>query len=157
MPEEININRIDWQAAEYKHKERNADWFWTIGLIAILMCIGAIWFKNYVFAIFILISGGSLIMFTLRTPQILGFTIDKDGLSIGKELHPWQKIKGFNIKNSETEPKLLIQTSRHFLPIYTIPLPSNLVNDVRDALLQIIPEVEIEESRSMLFMEKIGF
>ena len=155
--EEINIERIEWQATEYTHKERGADWFWTIGLVTLVVCILAIWFHNYVFAIFVLISGGSLILFTLRHPQTMTFSIDKEGLSIGKDLHPWNKIKGFRVKDDSINPKLLVMTSRHFLPIYTIPLNLGIVTTTKETLLKIVPEMQIEESNSMLFMEKLGF
>lgn len=157
MAQEITIERIEWQAPEYTHKERSTDWFWSIGLGALALCIGAVWFHNYVFAIFILISGASLIMFTLRHPQIMTFAIDKEGLIIDKEVHPWNKVKGFRIKDDGIYPKLLVLTAKQFMPMYTIPLVPNIVADVKDTLLKIIPETEIEESRSTLFMEKIGF
>lgn len=155
--DETNIERIEWQATEYNHKERGADWFWTIGLVTLVVCITAIWFHNYVFALFVLISGGSLILFTLRHPQVMTFSIDKEGLSIGKDLHTWNKIKGFRVKDDGINPKLLVMTSRHFLPIYTIPLSLELVASIKEVLLRIIPEMQIEESGSMIFMEKLGF
>lgn len=155
--EETTIERIEWQAPEYTHKERSNDWFWSIGLGALALCIGALWFHNYVFAIFIFVSGVSLIMFTLRHPQMVTFAIDKDGLVVGKDTHPWNKVKGFRIKDDGIYPKLLVLTSKHFMPMYTIPLIPNLVADVKDALLKVTPEIEIEESHSTLFMEKIGF
>jgi hypothetical protein len=155
--EDRDIERIEWQAAEYTHKERKADWFWALGLVALVICVLALWFHNYVFAIFVVVSGVCLAMFTLRHPQTVNFVIDKEGLIVGKDVHPWNKIKGFRIKDDDTDPKLLIVTARQFLPVYTISLPTNLVEDIRDALVGMVPEVEIQESKSMLFMEKIGF
>ena len=155
--EEVHIERIEWQAPEYTHKERSTDWFWYVGLGVLVLSIAAIWFHNYVFAIFILISGVSLIMFNIRHPQIMTFAIDNDGLMVGKDIHPWNKIKGFRVKDNDTDPKLLVITSRHFMPIYAIPLLPNISKEVKEALLKVASEVEIEESRSALFMDKIGF
>ncbi len=155
--EEIVINPIEWSAPEYSHKERTMDWFWSIGLIALVGAIIAIWFGNYIFAIFILISGACLILFTLRHPQEITFSVKTEGLTIGKDSYEWKTIKGFHIKRGNPDGKLLILTSKHFLPIYTIPLPENLIQEVGDSLLKIIPNIDLEESRSVLFMEKIGF
>ena len=141
------------------HRERSNDWFWAIGLITIFASGVAVWFGNGLFAIFILISGASLILFTLKHPQNITYIIENKGLMMGKNLYPWKSIKSFNIKNNESESfaKLFIETSKYFLPIYTIPLPKELVDEIKKTLPEILPQSEIEESKSMLFMEKLGF
>ena len=157
--DEIKIEKIEWSAPEYSHKERSNDWFWTIGIITIIACGIALWLRNNVFAIFLLISGGCLIMFTMRHPRDITYIIETKGLSMGKDLHPWKDIKSFNIKDDEPGiyAKLLIETSKYVLPIYTIPLPKNEMDEVKEVLLKVSKRSEINESQSMLFMEKLGF
>lgn len=157
--DEIIIDTIEWSAPEYSHKERDNDWFWTIGLITIIACGITIWLHNYVFAIFILLSGFCLVMFTMRPPQEVTFIIETKGLTMGRELHEWKKIKSFNINKKITGDysKLLIETSKHFLPIYTLPFPKELENNIKENLLKVIPRSEIHESQSMAFAEKLGF
>jgi hypothetical protein len=157
--DEIKINTIEWSAPEYNHKERGPDWFWALGLITIVACGIAFWTHNTIFAIFLVISGACLIMFTLRHPPDVNYIVETKGLSMGKDLYMWKSIKSFNIKNNETDPyaKLLIETSKHFLPIYTIPLPKEKIDEMKETLLKLIPRSEINESGSMLFAEKIGF
>ncbi len=155
--EEIIIDTIEWQAPEYTHKKRSVDFLWTIGLIALLASGVAFWFTSYIFAIFILISGACLIMFTIREPEEINFSIKTEGLMVGKDKHEWKSIKGFNIKSGEPYGKLLIETSRYFLPVYTIPIPSSLIKRAKESLQKVIPNIEIMESGSMAFAEKIGF
>lgn len=157
--DEIKINTIQWSTPEYSHKERGNDWFWAIGLITIIACGIAIWLHNYVFAVFLLISGCCLIMFTMRHPQDVTFIIETKGLTMERDLYEWKNIKSFNIKNNDSDvyAKLLIETSKHFLPIYTIPLPKEMVGEIKETLLKLIPRSEIDESKSMIFMEKLGF
>lgn len=155
--EEITITPIEWSAPEYSHKEKTVDWFWTIGLLALVGFGIAVWFHNYLFAIFILISGASLILFTLRAPQVVPLSITSDGISMGKEKYEWKQIKGFRIKSAEPYSKLLILTSKKFLPLYTISFPKELTPDIREALTKATTALDLEESHSMLFMEKIGF
>ena len=157
--DEIKINTLQWSAPEYSHKERDNDWFWTLGVITIVACGIALWFHNYLFAVFIFISGCCLIMFTLRHPQDVTYIIETKGLSMGKDLYTWRSLKSFNIKNKEEDAfaKIIIETSKYFLPVYTIPLPKELENEAKEALLKILPRSEVDESPSMLFMEKLGF
>lgn len=157
--DEIKINTIEWSAPEYTHKERGNDWFWTLGLITIVACGIAIWLHNYVFAVFLVISGCCLIMFTMRRPQDITFIVETKGLTMGRDLHTWKSLKSFNIKNNEHDvyAKLLIETSKYFLPIYTLPFPKEKIDEVKEALLKVLPRSEIDESKSMIFMEKLGF
>jgi len=156
--EEINIDKVEWTTLEHEHKEHNVDWFWAIGLIVIISAGASIWMKNYLFAIFIFISGASLIFITLRKPQEITFSFDTKGLIMGGSSHPWKEIKGFNIIKGETNDLLLVETSKQFLPIYTITIPQNLTTEIKESLLKVIPiNSEIKESPSMKFMEKLGF
>ena len=157
--DEIKINTLQWSAPEYSHKERDNDWFWTLGVITIVACGIALWFHNYLFAVFIFISGCCLIMFTLRHPQDVTYIIETKGLSMGKDLYTWKSLKSFNIKNKEEDifAKIIIETSKYFLPVYTIPLPKELEDEAKETLLKILPRSEVDESPSMLFMEKLGF
>jgi len=157
--DEIKLNTIEWTVPEYSHKERDNDWFWTLGLITIVSCGIAIWLHNYVFAIFLFVAGSSLILFTIRHPQEITYKIETKGLTMGKDLYPWKSLKSFNFKNIETEPfaKLMIETSKYFLPIYTIPVPKEQEQKIKETLLLVIPRSEIDESKSMVFMEKLGF
>ena len=157
--DEIQIKTIEWTTPEYKKKERTNDWFWAVGLVTIVACVLAVWFHNYVFAIFLLLSGASLVMLSITTPQHITYTIETKGLSMGREKYPWKKVKGFNIKEKEGEEysKLIIELDKYFLPIYRISVPHELIPELKENLLKVTPRIEIDESKSMMFMEKLGF
>lgn len=154
--DEIILETLEWEAPEYNHKKRTPDFLWTIGLIAIAIAITSIWFGNLVFAIFVLVAGGSLIMFTIREPDNMSFSIKTEGLMVGKDKYEWKNIKGFNIIKGDSYGKLLIETSKYFLPVYAIPLPNSIMEEVKIELSKVIPKVEIKESASVAFAEKIG-
>jgi len=156
MPNEIEIDKIQWTALEYEHKEHSSDWFWAVGLITLLAVGLTIWFKNYLFAIFIFISGASLILFSVRHPQEVPFSIETEGLVMGKYKYPWKQIKGFDIKKRNGQHKLLIELNKYFLPVYTISIPSELAPQIKNTLDELLPRVELDESKSMLLMEKMG-
>lgn len=155
--EEVSIEKIEWQAPEYTHKKRDMDFFWVIGLLTVVSAVVAIFMHNYLFAVFLIISGFCLILFTMRTPEVMTCIIERTGLTFGRDKYEWKEIKSFHIKKNEPFAKLLIHTSKHFLPVYTIPLPQDLIEKVRQSLLNMVPNVEMEESQSVLFMEKLGF
>ena len=66
-------------------------------------------------------------------------------------------MKGFHIKKEDDYALLLIELNKYLLPIYTIPLPLDQVQSVKESLLKVIPNIELEENKSMKFMEKTPF
>lgn len=155
--EEIIIDKLEWTAPEYNHTERNPDWFWTIGLIGLVGFGLALWFHNYLFALFILVAGVSLFFFSLRAPHDMVHIIETKGITLGEDFFEWKKIKGFNLINKKPNGKLLIYTTKHFLPIYTLMVPEDLMSEVKETMLKISPVLEIEEPKINQFMEKMGF
>ena len=156
--EEIVFKTISWSVPEYNHKERSVDWIWGFGIIAFIFAVGALFTGNYLFAVFILVGGGTMILFTVRKPEDMQISIATEGFSIGREKYEWKSIKGFRIKKTNTGAKLIIRTGKHFLPTFTIPIPDELISETKETLLKVLPVMEeLDESPSMLFMEKIGF
>ena len=155
--DEIIIDRIEWSAPEYKHKEKSIDFLWSVGVIAIVLFGFAIWMSNYLFAIFILLSGSSLILFSVRHPQEVHFVIETNSITIGKDKYKWKDVKGFNIKKEDEYAVLLIELNKYLLPVYTIPIPLDQASEIKQSLSKIIPNIDLEESKSVKFMEKIGF
>lgn len=157
MNEDIALETIEWRSYEYKHKEKSIDFLWGIGIVSVILFVLAIWFKNYIFGIFILVSGGLLIMFGIKHPEEVSYKIDSDGLTIGKDTYTWKKVKGFSIKKYEDDAKLLVELDKYFLPVYTIHMPLEIEQKVKQNIKKIVEQKELRESQSMLFMEKIGF
>lgn len=157
MENKPQIEPHTWNGPEYKHAPKSIDWLWTIGLLAVVGFVVALFFHNYIFGIFILVSGATLIFFSIRHPQDVSFLLTKDSINIAGKEYPYKKLKGFKIKENEEENKLLIMTDGHFLPILTIPLPIESSKQVYDILIEFLPELPLEESPSMIFMEKLGF
>ncbi len=156
--DEIILKTTSWSFPEYNHIERSVDWFWGVGIVAFLFAVGAIFIGNYMFAVFILVGGASIILFNIRRPRDITITIETDGFTIGNEKHEWKKMKGFRIKKTDTGSKLLIRTGQKFLPTFTIPLSQDIEQDVKESLSKVLTVMdELDESPSVVFMEKLGF
>lgn len=157
--EEQEIEKIKWASPEYINKDHSNDWFWTVALVAIVGCIVAVWFKSYVFAIFIFISGISLVMFAIKQSKILEFTISNKGIVVNNEEFLWKNLKSFNVKIEEDMEfnKLFIETNKNFLPIYTFLIPKEMTDSIKKEIAKKIVKSEINESRTIQIAEKMGF
>lgn len=155
--EDTKNQSLSWTAPEYTHRPKSVDFLWGVGLLGLIGTVISIFLGNYIFAIFIILSSVMLIIFATRHPHEANFEINNTGIVFGEENHPYKNIKGFIIRDANPYSKLIIETNKYFLPIYTIPLPHELEEDVYDILSQVIEEKEIEETHSSKFMERIGF
>lgn len=155
--EEIHLETISWEIPEYKHIERSIDWIWGAGIIILLCAIISAVLGNYMFAVFILVGGSSIVLFNVRSPRTILIQIKTEGFSIGNETHEWKKIKGFRIKKRNDGKLLLIQTAERFLPIRSIPAPEELSEKIKESLKKVIPTIDdLDESPMVVFMEKLG-
>ncbi len=146
---------LTWQAFEYEHQPKSNDWLWTLGFIVLISAGVAVYFHTYLFAIFILISGFMLIYFKVSPPHEYNIEINESSIKIDEYVHEFKNLKGYTIIEGE-KPKLLIETSKHFLPIISIPMPQYAENSVKVMLSDVLPELELTESKAMLIADKLG-
>jgi len=150
-------NKLNWSALEYEEKTRSMDWFWALGIAVVAISITAIIYSNYFFAILIILSGILLGFFAIKKPEMVSYELNKKGLKIKTRLFPYDTIKSFFVK---TSPKsiLFIKSGRMFMPILSIPIENNLIEEIKDVMLSNnIKEEEIKENPSEKIMDSLGF
>lgn len=143
---------------EYTYQEKTPDWFWALGIIALSTSVVSIIYKNYLFAIFIILAAVALVFAGIRKPKAIQFTINKNGVKIGDHLYQYKNLKSFWIHESEEEKILLIMSKSTLMPLMSIPLMKDSpVSRIREILLAHIPEERHEQPASHKFMEYLGF
>jgi len=151
-------NKISWKALEYKRKEKTVDWYWAVGLIALAVIVTSIILHDTLFAILILISTIILVSFSIADPRIVQVSINRNGITVEKEMYPFSTIESFWIESTDRENrKVLLKSKRVIMPLIAIPLEELHHQDVREYLLQYLPEIEMHEPLSQKIMERLGF
>ena len=149
--------KLSWSALEYEDKDRNADWFWALGVIVITSSIASIVFGDYFFAALLIISGLLLGFFAVKKPDMVIYELDENGLKIRNRLYPYQNIKSFWVRVN-VKPMLFVKSERLFMPIISIPIEDNMAEEIHSVLFsQNIPEEEMKEHPSEKIMEVLGF
>lgn len=150
--------KVEWVAMEYAYQEKTPDWFWALGIIALSTSIISIIYKNYLFAIFIILAAVALTFVGIRKPKAIRFTINKDGVKVDDRLYPYKNLKSFWIHESEKEKNLLVMSDSALLPLMSLPLMEDSpIAELREILLAYIPEERLEEPASHKIMEYLGF
>lgn len=149
--------KISWRAHEFKEAERNADWFWAVGLIAVSLSVIAFVFINFLLGILIIVTTIALILNAVRKPEFVTFAFDNEGFSIENERHSYEDLHSFGISDASGEKKLIIRTHKFFAPYFVVPLEGVDENSVREKLSAHIPEEDLHEPVSHMIMEYLGF
>lgn len=149
---------ITWTAHEHSHTDKGSDWFWALGIIAVSAAVVAVLFKNFLFALLIIIGAFTMALLSSRKPQELTFSLTPRGIVIGDSLYPYQMLVGFWIRNREGAHPILIVDARRFMtPHLVIDLNGVDAEQVHAYLLEHLPEEELEEPLSQRLLEMFGF
>ena len=150
--------QITWKAPEHHHTEKGNDWFWALGIVAIAGAIVALLFKNFLFALLIVIGSFTMSLLAAKPARILSFTLTERGILIDGSLYPYQILVAFWIEDrTENHPLLIIDSSRFLTPHLLIPLEDVDADAVREYLLKHLPEEELSEPLGQRLAEFFGF
>ena len=153
------VDAITWEAPEAEYIERSTTWYWGSMAIAIILIAIALWQKNFLFAVFIVIAELSVFMLSGEKPVVWGFVIDDRGVTIeGHKTYKYKDITRYDIhKFSDTYNELVLQTKskvHHYIKIF---IHVGDEKKIREALDKKVAYGEIEVS-SLEFLERlIGF
>ncbi len=137
----------EWPAQSFLEYERPPRWYWWVGTGAALFSLFAIFTKDYLFFIFILIA--LFYIFTsIRKPATpLTFELYDRGMKITDTWHSFSEYEVFSVITIGNEcAQLFIHPKKKFqLPI-DIYLLTEHAPEVREVLSAFLPEIERQES-----------
>lgn len=149
--------RIEWDAHEYEHKERSADWYWAVGIVAVSGAIASVIFGNIIFAILLLLSIFSLTLFVNRPPAITHVTINEVGIQRGAVLYPYSTLRSFWIDDVSEHKKIILRSEKLLMPLIVVPLGDMSPERIRNSLLRELPEEYLTLPLLERALEYFGF
>jgi len=97
--------------------------------------------------IFFILAGFLILIYAIKEPQIIDFSVGSSGVKIDKKLYKYSEIDSFWIFYDPPEIKeLSLKFKKMFFPVLSIPLADTDPNKVRKILIKFIPEEEQKES-----------
>lgn len=148
---------IVWTAYEHSHTDKGSDWFWAFGIVAVSCAIVAVLFKNFLFALLILIGAFTLSLLSSRTPEKRTFALTPRGVMIDDALYPYEMLAAFWIHDRDTDHAQLIIDARRFMTPHIISSLEDVDTEaVHEYLLAHLPEEEIFEPLGQRILEKFG-
>lgn len=149
---------ITWTTLEFEVQSRHRDWNWYTGLVTVIAAVLAFFYGDIFFGIFIVIAGGTVLIYAQRPPRSITITLNDAGIDIHGEFTPYALIRQFWLDETDKQDKLLLLVKGSFIPLLGLPLEGVTADSVREALKDHkVPEVEMRESRTIKIFERLGF
>ena len=150
---------ITWQAPEFRYHDKDVSWFWLSVIAAGIIFLIALWQKNLLFGIFIILAETMVLFWAKEFPKNIQFKLDKRGVHIGKiKSYLYEDISGFHIiEENDRMAELVLKTKTKLHPYVKILLVNEDVPDIKEFLKNHLEEIEYEESLSDGISRLIGF
>ncbi|MEK7461657.1 MAG: hypothetical protein AAB586_01150 [Patescibacteria group bacterium] len=144
--------KIEWDAHEYEHKERNTDWFWAVGILSVAIAIASVVFGNMIFGILVLVSAFTLSLFASRPPSVLHIIVDEKGVTRGRVRYPYHVLQSFWIDTDHPHKKIIMRSEKLLMPLIIVPLNDEVdVNQLHENLSKFLTE----EFHNLPFIERV--
>jgi len=151
---------LEWDGKEYDHNPKSADWYWALGIIAVAGTIASILFGEYLLAFLIIVAAAVVALHATKHPPLHHFRLVEQGLIIGDELHPFERMLSFSILEdieNELPPLLSIKNESWLSPHLMIPLEGVDADMVYAYFLQHVDESEHSHTFVDLVAAWLGF
>ena len=147
----VNKSQITWEAEEYIIKSHNGWWYFGLAIATIGLGALAIWLQGWTFLALIIVSAITVLIFNLRPPRKIRYTLNSDGLEEGKVKHPFINFRAFGIvKEGDHYSAVLIPKKRFGINV-KVYFPEGSGEAIVDALGARLPMEEVKSD----FLDKI--
>ena len=135
---------ITWTAPEFEFREKTVSWYWITIIIAACIIAFAVWERNFLFGVFIIIAEMLVIVWGNRRPPEVAFRLTHEALSIGSDksyqLKEFENWSALDFEGGWHEMAFLFK-KRLRVPV-KILVPSETLPKIRENLNPLLPEVE---------------
>ena len=161
------IQEIIWQIPEYEYLPKNSSWHWLSLMIVIILLAFAFWQKNFLFAVFIIISFLAVNYLANRFPTIWQIKINNKGISIGlpnkpesDKFYPLGDIESFDIHSDvggDLYGELILKFKSKFLPYLKINIHAADEKKIEEFLIKFALRQEHHRSLVDSLSKLMGF
>lgn len=149
---------IEWEAADFEYDQSGAAVLLIFGALLGVGGVGALFFKNFLFAIFLFIAGGLVISHAFRAPRQIKFSTTSRGIKVGSRLYPFEDLKSFWIfYDPPLFKELALRSKKTFMPVIKAPLGELDPVRLRHILLRFLREEQEEMSAVDIIAKRLGF
>ena len=135
---------LSWNVMTHEHQPRSTDWYWALGLLAVLGGAISLYLNDVLLMLILLLGAGSLGFLTARGPREHAIHIDPRGVTVDGTMYPYAGIHAFSIGEHSGRISLILSISSLLTPHMILPLENMSPEVVRMTLRRYCTEREFE-------------
>lgn len=146
---ESKVGKIlhSWRAPEYEVYEKSSRWYLVAGIFTLLMVTYALYNNGPIMAITFILIGIVGYIHLQKDPRVITFSITSKGVIADKEMYAFENMRSFWIFYDPPHTKTIsLHTKASMLPFIHIPLKDEDPVQIRELLIQEVPEIKQDPS-----------
>jgi len=140
-------NQLQWSAPEFNYYSKGKNWMIIPGFVAAGLLLLAIWTANFLFALLIVLSYFSLMVYGFKKPRLVEITVAPRGVKVAEKFYQFDDLKSFWVFYEPPELKeISLHSKKLTSPYIRLPLGEQNPVEARSVLIKYIPEIKQDES-----------
>ena len=142
---------VNWEAEEYLQRAKGAGWY--VGFVVVVLGLIAlsVVLKWWTFTALIVLSAVALIIYAVRPPRKLRYSLSDKGLTEGNNLYKYDEYKSFGVLKDGNNYAIIMTPRKRFSPRVTVYFPQESGEEIVDAFGMRLPMEEVK----LDFLDKI--
>ncbi|MBR3319231.1 hypothetical protein IKG06_01850 [Candidatus Saccharibacteria bacterium] len=142
---------VNWEAEEYLQRDKRAGWYIGFTIVVLVLVALSIILQWWTFTALIVLSAIALIIYSVRPPRKLHYSLTSKGLSEGNVLYSYDTFRSFGVLQDGDKFAIILTPRKRFSPRVTVYFPEESGEKIVDAFGMRLPMEEVK----LDFLDKI--
>lgn len=142
---------VNWDAKEYVQRDKNGGWYVGLVIVTIILVAISVLLQWWTFTALVILSAFALVVYSVRPPRELHYSLSDKGLSEGSRLYDYAEYRAFGVLREGASFAIVLTPRKRFSPRVTVYFPEERGEEIVDAFGARLPMEEVKQD----FLDKL--
>lgn len=135
---------VNWEAEEYLQRDKKTGWYIGFAVVVLVLVALSAFLQWWTFTALVVLSAIALIIYSVRPPRKLHYSLSDKGLSEGNALYSFDTFKNFGVLKDDNNYAIVLTPRKRFSPRVTVYFPKESGEKIVDAFGMRLPMEEVK-------------
>ena len=135
---------IAWEGQEYVPRDKKMGWYVGLIIVGVALVALGIFAKWWSFAVLIIVSVVALIVYSVRPPRKIKYSVVAKGLKDGNRVRNFEDFRAFGVINDDGHYAIVLTPRKRFSPRTWVYFPREQGEEIVDAFGARLPMEEVK-------------
>ena len=135
---------VNWEAEEYLQRDKKTGWYIGFAVVVLVLVALSVFLQWWTFTALVVLSAIALIIYSVRPPRKLHYSLSDKGLSEGNALYSFDTFKNFGVLKDDNNYAIVLTPRKRFSPRVTVYFPKESGEKIVDAFGMRLPMEEVK-------------